>query len=277
MRAPRKTVVPFDSTRAFYAALLPGRLCVKGAPERIVPRCTRLRRAGGVVPLDAAGRLALLERGDRLAEGGLRILLVAEGPPEANPHDPQELTALGFVGISDPLRSTVRGTVQRCQAAGIRILILTGDHPSTARAIAGEAGLLAPGHDVVLRAEDLAGLPAGELDSRLEGVAVVARATPLDKLRIIEALQRHGHVVAMTGDGVNDAPSLRLADVGVAMGRSGTEVARQASDVVLTDETSPPWSRPWSRVAASGATCGMPWPCFSAGTWARSGSVLGPA
>jgi calcium-translocating P-type ATPase len=234
-RAPRTTVVPFDSTRAFYAVLLPGRLCVKGAPERLVHRCTRLRRAGGDVPLDPAGRQALLERADRLAEGGLRVLLVTEGPPEARPQDPQELTALGFVGISDPLRPTVRGAVQRCRAAGIRV-ILTGDHPSTARAIAGEAGLLAPGHDAVLRAEDLADLPAEELDRRLEGVAVVARATPLDKLRIIEGLQRRGHVVAMTGDGVNDAPSLRLADVGVAMGRSGTEVARQASDVVLTDD-----------------------------------------
>jgi magnesium-transporting ATPase (P-type) len=236
MRAPRTTVVPFDSTRAFSAALFPGRLCVKGAPERLVPRCTRLRQAGGIVPLDAAGRLALLERGARLAEGGLRVLLVAEGPPGASPHDPRELTALGFAGISDPLRSNVRGTVQRCQAAGIRIIILTGDHPSTARAIAAEAGLLGPGQHVVLRADHLAGLPGEELGGRLEGVAVVARATPLDKLRIIEGLRRRGHVVAMTGDGVNDAPSLRLADVGVAMGRSGTEVARQAADLVLTDD-----------------------------------------
>jgi calcium-translocating P-type ATPase len=236
MREPRKAVVPFDSTRAYYAALLADRLCVKGAPERIVPRCTHLRRAGGVVPLDAAGQVALLERGAGLAEGGLRVLLVAEGPPEANPQNPQGLTALGFVGISDPLRPTVRGTVERCRAAGIRILILTGDHPSTARAIAGEAGLRTPGYDGVVRADELAGLDADELGSCLEGVAVVARATPLDKLRIIEGLQRRGHVVAMTGDGVNDAPSLRLADVGVAMGRSGTEVARQAADLVLTED-----------------------------------------
>jgi magnesium-transporting ATPase (P-type) len=161
---------------------------------------------------------------------------VAEGPPEASPQNPQNLTALGFVGISDPLRSTVRETVRRCQAAGVRIIILTGDHPSTARAIAGEAGLLTPSHDGVLRADELAGLSAEDPGSRLKGVAVVARATPLDKLRLIEGLRQQGHVVAMTGDGVNDAPSLRLADVGVAMGRSGTEVARQASDVVLTDD-----------------------------------------
>jgi magnesium-transporting ATPase (P-type) len=236
MRAPRQAVLPFDSARAFSAVLFPGRLCVKGAPERVAPRCTRQRGAGGTAPLDAGGRQALLERGARLAEGGLRVLLVAEGPATAAPDDPQGLTALGFVGISDPLRTTVGEAVRRCQAAGVRILILTGDHPSTARAIAGEAGVLTPGRDAVVRADDLAGLADAELAGRLEGVAVVARARPLDKLRIIEGLQRHGHVVAMTGDGVNDAPSLRLADVGVAMGRTGTEVARQASDLVLTDD-----------------------------------------
>jgi cation-transporting ATPase I len=236
LRTPRLTVVAFDSARGFYAALLPGRLCVKGAPERIVPRCSSVRMAGGVIPLDAAGRQALLQRGARLAERGLRVLLVAEASSAANPHHPQELTALGFVGISDPLRATVPDTVRRCHAAGVRIIILTGDHPATARAIAAEAGLLTPGHDAVLRADDLAGLAAEELGGRLDGVAVVARATPLDKLRIIEGLQRRGHVVGMTGDGVNDAPSLRLANVGVAMGRSGTEVARQASDLVLTDD-----------------------------------------
>jgi calcium-translocating P-type ATPase len=250
-RQPRLTVVPFDSSRAFYAALMPGRICVKGAPERIIPRCTRLRVPaapqldpaqgemrweGETIQLDAAGRQALLDRGARLAERGLRVLLVAEGPADTNPYDPQNLTALGFLGISDPLRLGVRATVRRCQEAGVRLIILTGDHPSTARAIAAEAGLLTAGQDGVVRAEDLAGLSSEQLAVRLEGVVVVARATPLDKLRLIEGLQRHGHVVAMTGDGVNDAPSLRLADVGVAMGRSGTEVARQAADVVLADD-----------------------------------------
>jgi calcium-translocating P-type ATPase len=236
MRAPRQIMVPFDSARAFSAALCPEGLFVKGAPERIVPQCTRLRLGTGEIPLDAGACSALLERGARLAEGGLRVLCVAEGPCNANPHSPQGLTALGFVGISDPIRAAVRGAVQRCQAAGIRIIMLTGDHPSTARAIAQEAGLLVPGQDAVLRAAELGELAAEKLDQRLEGVAVVARAAPLDKLRIIESLQRRGHVVAMTGDGVNDAPSLRLADVGVAMGRSGTEVARQASDLVLADD-----------------------------------------
>jgi magnesium-transporting ATPase (P-type) len=114
--------------------------------------------------------------------------------------------------------------------------MLTGDHPATARAIAREAGLLVPGAGDVLRAADLEDMTPEELDQTLAGAAVIARAAPLDKLRVIQSLRRRGHIVAMTGDGVNDAPALRLADVGVAMGQSGTEVARQASDVVLTDD-----------------------------------------
>jgi magnesium-transporting ATPase (P-type) len=234
--APRLEEVPFDPARGFYASRVPWRLCVKGAPERLVARCTHVRTPTGECPLDRDGRDALLARITRFAQRGLRTLLVAQGPLEADPENPQGLTALGFVGISDPLRASVPGAVRRCQAAGIRVIMLTGDHPATAYAIASEAGLLVPGHDVVLRAADLAELSPGELDQRMDGVAVIARATPLDKLRIIESLRRRGHIVAMTGDGVNDAPALRLADVGVAMGRTGTEVARQAADVVLADD-----------------------------------------
>jgi magnesium-transporting ATPase (P-type) len=236
MRAPREAEVPFDSARAFRASVVGGRVCVKGAPERIIARCKHVRRGGADRPLDDPGREELLAAGVRLAARGLRVLLVAEGPADGPPDDPAGLTALGFVGITDPLRHTVPPAVHRCLAAGIRVIMLTGDHPATARAIAQEAGLLVPGHDTVLKAADLADLPADELDRRLDGVAVIARATPLDKLRIVESLRRRNHTVAMTGDGVNDAPSLRLADVGVAMGMTGTEVARQASDVVLVDD-----------------------------------------
>jgi magnesium-transporting ATPase (P-type) len=236
VRAPRQAEAPFDSARAFHASLVGGRLCVKGAPERLAARCTRLRIQGEDHALDEGLRAALLTRATRLAERGLRVLLVAEGPPDAELDDPRGLTALGFLGISDPLRVTVPEAVRRCQAAGVRVVMLTGDHPATARAIAREAGLLVRNRGEVVRAAELATLPPEELDRRLECVAVVARATPLDKLRIIESLRRRGHVVAMTGYGVNDAPSLRLADVGVAMGQTGTEVARQAADVVLTED-----------------------------------------
>jgi magnesium-transporting ATPase (P-type) len=224
--APRRAEVGFDSVRAFHAALVGDRLCVKGAPERLIPRCR----------LDEESSAALNARATRLAERGLRVLMVAEGSTGADPDDPQDLSALGFVGISDPLRPTVPEAVRRCQAAGIRVIMLTGDHPATARAIAREAGLLYPGHDEVVRAAELTELPPEQMDRRLEGVAAIARATPMDKLQVIESLKRRGHTVAMTGDGVNDAPSLRLADVGVAMGRGGTEVARQAADVVLLDD-----------------------------------------
>jgi magnesium-transporting ATPase (P-type) len=236
VRALRLLEVPFDSARAFHAAVVPGRLCAKGAPERIAARCTRMRTPDGDVPLDDKRRGVLLARGVSFAVLGLRVLLVAEGAMDIDPDNPQGLTALGFVAISDPLRPSVPPAVRRCQAAGIRVMMLTGDHPATATAIALEAGLLGPGRGTVVRAAELAELSCEELDRRLDGVAVIARATPLDKLRIVESLRRSGHIVAMTGDGVNDAPSLRLADVGVAMGRGGTEVARQAADVVLTDD-----------------------------------------
>jgi magnesium-transporting ATPase (P-type) len=236
VRTPRDKEVPFDSARAFHAAVVQGRVYVKGAPERLIPRCARIHKRAGDETLDEQGRAALLARVAGLAEQGLRVLMVAQGPADTALENPTGLTALGFVGISDPLRPTVPLAVRRCLAAGVRVLMLTGDHPATARAIARDAGLLIPGQDEVVRAGDLTELPPAKMARRLRGVSVVARAAPVDKLRIIECLREFGHVVAMTGDGVNDAPALRLADVGVAMGRTGTEVARQAADVVLTDD-----------------------------------------
>jgi len=234
LRALRERESPFDPARSFHAAVVQGRLCVEGAAEALAPRCTHTRLGGDAHPLDADGRRKLLVTARDLAERGLRVLMVAEGSPEDSPEDPQGLVALGFLAISDPLRPEVPAAVRRCQKAGVRVVMITGDHPATARAIAREAGLL--GDHEVLTGADLAGLRDDELGLRLEGAAVIARATPFDKLRIVENLQRQGHTVAMTGDGVNDAPALRLADVGVAMGRGGTEVARQAADVVLADD-----------------------------------------
>jgi len=235
LRYERTAEAPFDPARAFHATVAAGMLAAKGAPEVLVPRCTRVRRNGLAEALDDAGRGALLAQAQELAGRGLRILMVAEGNEGADVGDPQGLTALGFLGIRDPLRPTVPEAVRRCREAGIHVLMLTGDHPATARAIAREAGLLEDGREVLTGA-DIGELHDDALDRRLERVAVIARATPLDKLRIIESFQRHGHTVAMTGDGVNDAPALRLADVGVAMGKGGTEVARQAADVVLADD-----------------------------------------
>ncbi|HKO24038.1 MAG TPA: cation-transporting P-type ATPase, partial [Chloroflexota bacterium] len=224
LRAERTAESPFEPTQSFHAAVVRGRLRIKGAPEVLLSRCTRVRRGGHEQPLDETHRQALQARAQDLMERGLRVLMVADGPAEGSVDDPQELTALGFVGIHDPLRPGVPAAVRRCHDAGIRVIMLTGDHPATARAIAREAGLLAheaqggrrqadasafrprpsASVDAVLVATEIAELEESELDRRLEGATVIARATPLDKLRIVESLQRRGHTVAMTGDGVND-------------------------------------------------------------------------
>jgi magnesium-transporting ATPase (P-type) len=232
--AGRAGETPFDATRPFHATLLKGRLCVKGSVEELSGRCSRVRLGDAEVELDARGRDELLERARRLAEEGLRVLLVAEGDGNGSVDDPRELVALGFLGIRDTVRASVAEAVERCRRAGIRLIMLTGDHPATARAIGHEIGLLDGGR--VLTGPDIEHLADDELGEALEGVSVVSRIAPLEKLRIIEALRSRGHVVAMTGDGVNDGPALRLADVGVAMGRGGTEVARQAGDLVLVDD-----------------------------------------
>ncbi len=229
--------------------MVDGRVYVKGAPEALISRCSTLPTpAGDAVrgePLEEAGRAQLRARAEELAARGLRVLMVAVRPSadatggEAALDDPRDLVALGFVGINDPLKPTVPAAVRRCRDAGARVIMLTGDHPSTARAIAREASLLdghGEGDGELLTGADLAELHDGALESALERAVVIARATPLDKVRIVESLQRRGHTVAMTGDGVNDAPALRLADVGVAMGRGGTEVARQTADLVLADD-----------------------------------------
>jgi cation-transporting P-type ATPase I len=226
---------PFEPARGFHATAARGRVFVKGAPEVLVPRCRYVRRGEAQSELDDRGREELLRRADELSAQGLRVLMVAEGPGEASPEDPQGLVAVGFLGISDPLRPGVAEAVARCEAAGVRVIMLTGDHPATASAVARQAGLSPDGGEL-LTGRQLASLDDTDLDRRLERAHVVARVTPLDKLRIVEALQRRGHVVAMTGDGVNDAPALRLADVGVAMGARGTDVAREAADVVIADD-----------------------------------------
>ncbi|HWE09555.1 MAG TPA: HAD-IC family P-type ATPase [Solirubrobacteraceae bacterium] len=233
LRVTRRAEAPFDPVRSLHATAVADRLCVKGAMEAVVERCTRRGPAGAA--LDAAGRTALVERADALAARGLRVLMVADGPRNGSVEDPQGLRALGFIGISDPLRPGVRDAVRRCHEAGVRVIMLTGDHPATARAIAADAGLPL-GPEALVTGEEIASADNGELAARLSQASVIARITPLDKLRIVDRLQQSGHTVAMTGDGVNDAPALRLADAGVAMGAGGTEVARQAADLVLADD-----------------------------------------
>jgi cation-transporting P-type ATPase I len=235
LEAHRDAEMPFDPRRPFHASIIGGRMCVKGSAEELVGRCTTRRRGGQDEKIGRREREALLARTAELSAEGLRVLMVAEGPASGDPSDPSELVALGFLGIGDTLRPGVDKAIERCRTAGIRVVMLTGDHPATARTIAREVGLTVA-DDGILTGPQIAELDDDTLADELEGISVVARIAPLEKVRIVEALRKRGHVVAMTGDGVNDAPALRLADVGVAMGEAGTEVARQASDLILSDD-----------------------------------------
>jgi Ca2+-transporting ATPase len=240
--SPRVAVLPFDSERKMMTIVRSrdGGLvaAVKGAPEVLLARCTRIRTASGSESLDEAGRAAIRARTELFARDALRVLAFAErrfegALPEADVE--RELVFVGLAGLQDPPRAEARDAVERCRRAGIRTVMITGDHPDTARAIAAEVGILGAG-DQVLVGTELAGLGDAELAARVQRISVYARVTAADKLRIVRAWKALGAVVAMTGDGVNDAPALREASIGVAMGRTGTEVAKAAADIVITDD-----------------------------------------
>jgi Ca2+-transporting ATPase len=235
--------IPFEPERRYSASLweIDGTHLVyaKGAPERIMSMCDRQLAADGtVVPLD---RERVAAAATELAGRGLRVLATAHRRLPSPPPDPDEveeperLVLLGLVGMMDPPRAGVADAVATCRRAGIRVIMITGDHAATARAIAARLGIAAPDAEV-LTGSALTRMDDGQLGQRVRRVAVYARVTPEHKLRVVRALQRHGDVVAVTGDGVNDAPALKAAAIGIAMGRSGTDVAREASDIVLTDD-----------------------------------------
>jgi Ca2+-transporting ATPase len=239
---PRVATLPFDSERRRMTVVCrrDGRpwAFVKGAPETILARCTHERTARGAVPLGPERRAGLLEANALLAAEALRVLAVAERPLDAFPTDAdveRDLTLLGLIGLQDPPRPEVREAIERCRRAGIRTVMITGDHPATARAVARELGLLAHGDEAVT-GTDLDRIDDGALAARVERIAVYARTTAEHKLRIVRAWKARGAVVAMTGDGVNDAPALKEASIGVAMGRTGTAVTREAADMVITDD-----------------------------------------
>jgi calcium-translocating P-type ATPase len=215
----------------------------KGAPEAVLPHCThRADAAGDPLPLADAERRELEALVDGYANQGLRVLAVASRPlsgeiPERREDAERDLVLHGLVALIDPPRPEVPDAVARCHRAGVRIIVVTGDHGLTAAAIARRIGI-ARGDPTVVTEEELDRMSEAELDQllRSEEELIFARATPEAKMRIADALQAESHVVAMTGDGVNDAPALRRADIGVAMGRSGTDVAREAATMVLTDD-----------------------------------------
>ena len=237
---PRVGEVPFSSARARMTTVHRHDhriiVCTKGAPERVVAGCTSMRSADAIVPIDAA---RVLQQAESMAAGGMRVLAMATRTltekPDSAEHAEQELTLLALVGLIDPPRAEAKAAVETCQAAGIHVVMITGDHPATALAIATRLGI-AGAEDVALTGHDIPGLSDEELAQRVTDVRVFARVAPEDKLRIVKALQSRGEYVAMTGDGVNDAPALKRANIGIAMGRGGTDVAREAAHMVLLDD-----------------------------------------
>ncbi|MBO4273132.1 HAD-IC family P-type ATPase, partial [Microbispora triticiradicis] len=241
-RWERVDEMPFEPGRGYHAVL--GRtenghlLSVKGAPEVVLTHCTTVHRATGAVPCDESVRLELEQEVDRLARQGYRVLAVAQRPAsdrsDLDESRIEELCFLGFLGLADPVRPTAAQSVGRLMRAGVRVVMVTGDHPSTAEAIAVELNALNGGR--VMTGPALDELDDETLTKVLPEVSVFARATPAHKARIVTCLRRAGEVVAVTGDGANDAPAIRTADVGIALGSRATPAARAAADLVVTDD-----------------------------------------
>lgn len=250
---PRVEEWPFDARRkrmitvhwvrdpagVLWLANAPYAVFVKGAPEVVVPGCTRWWTAHGSERWGEEERTTVNAWVEAMAQEGMRVLALAfrtaEAPPDREETAAEDLVLAGLVGLTDPLRPEVPRAVELCHRAGIRVVMVTGDHPTAARAIARAAGIIGDFHAPVVTGAELEGLTREALGRRVREVSVYARVVPEQKLRLVETLQAQGEVVAVTGDGVNDGPALRRADVGVAMG-SGTEVAKEASEMVLLDD-----------------------------------------
>ena len=226
----RVAEVPFDSSRKRMSVICRTsaglQMIVKGAPDVLLARCN----------LNEAAREKILALNEQMAQRALRVIAVAQkSVPAAQNQSENDLTFVGLIGLHDPPRKEARHAVKVCKAAGILPMMITGDHVTTAMAIARELGI-SDGSHCAMTGTDLDRTDDATLDQRLRTCRVFARVTPEHKMRIVKALRAQGHVVAMTGDGVNDAPALKAADIGCAMGRSGTEVAKSAADMILTDD-----------------------------------------
>ncbi len=243
---PRVQEVPFTSERKLMTTVHKspeGKMFayVKGAPEILLERCDRALKGGKTIKLTEKERKRILETNEKMAREALRVLGVAyKELPSASPEKFDEenlekgLVFLGLMGMIDPPREEAKEANSLCQQAGVRTVMITGDHKLTAVAIAKELGMLKS--DLVLTGAELDNISDEEFAKIVEDVAVYARVSPEHKLRIVGGLKKKGHIVAMTGDGVNDAPALKQADIGVAMGITGTDVTREAADMVLADD-----------------------------------------
>jgi P-type Ca2+ transporter type 2C len=206
----------------------------KGAPEVIVSSCSMMLTEAGVERLEEARRAEVLEHARQMAGQALRVLAVAYKPQATVEDAEQDMTLLGLAGMIDPPRSEAKAAVRKCEEAGIKVIMITGDHPLTAKAVADELGLSK--HGRVVNGTELEAMDDAQLEREVDTIEVCARVSPAHKLRVVTALQNRGQVVAMTGDGVNDAPALKKADIGIAMGITGTDVSKEASAMTLTDD-----------------------------------------
>jgi len=239
--------LPFDSERKMMSVIYKKKdgsreveAYVKGAPDILLRKCNRILKGGRVQSLTDREREHILDVNESFANDALRVLGVAykDLPSLANyelESVESNMVFVGLVGMIDPPREEVKQAIAQCSEAGIKVMIITGDHAATAKAVAKQIGLFGE-DDVVLTGEDIEKMSEYELARTIEQVRIIARALPIQKLKVVDALQKNGHVVAMTGDGVNDAPALKKADMGIAMGTTGTDVAREVSKGILTDD-----------------------------------------
>ena len=236
---PRVHEIPFTSETKRMTTLhrVNGGLTAyaKGAPEMILESCDFVLTENGIMPLDAAGRSQILEQAKEMAGEALRVLAIASKPNVTLENAEMGMTFLGLAGMIDPPRPEAKAAIALCTDAGIRPVMITGDHPITAQAVARELGLLLNGGRVVTGAE-LEDMTDEQLHRDVENISVYARVSPSHKLRVVTAWQARGHIAAMTGDGVNDAPALKKADIGIAMGITGTDVTKEAAAMTLTDD-----------------------------------------
>lgn len=237
-QAPRVAEIPFSSETKRMTTLHDEDgvtvAYAKGAPEVIVPACSHWLSPTGPAPFTAADQARVLDAAQTMAGAALRVLAIATKAPATLANAEHDLTLLGLVGMIDPPRPEAKAAIQTCQQAGIRVVMITGDHPLTAAAIARELGLLS--HGRVMTGSELDALGDEAFARIVETVDVYARVAPVHKLRVVTALQQKGYVVAMTGDGVNDAPALKKADIGIAMGITGTDVTKEAAAMTITDD-----------------------------------------
>jgi sodium/potassium-transporting ATPase subunit alpha len=234
--------IPFDGERRRMSVVVEqdGRRCLycKGAPEVVLALCDRTESEGADAPLDESRRRLAIDAQNEMAQQGLRVIGFA-WRPLAPGEPPQEsgLVFSGMIGLRDPPRPEVSEAIERCRSAGIQVIMVTGDHPDTAAAIAREIGLVRDADPVVIHGEALQRMTPAQLQLALESREILfTRVTAEQKMRVVQALKAKGHVVAVTGDGVNDAPALKSAHIGIAMGITGTDVAREAADMVLLDD-----------------------------------------